>query len=214
MLTTASAFFLVCSSFLSICRGTSQSGQPLLLPLPSPSASQAAHAHPPFLSGLGLGHFLDGPRIDFPPAFPVVFHLLLIDRQLSYPVLLFLLHKPVWKLPLVLIECVPRWRDHQIRLSQKPSLPPPTQVDSHDFLAPHRLKELSIRSLVAFLEEAITAPRARPSGSRIRCFTREEGRRSQLSPRHPHLQVVVPPTGCRALTWVLDRHHLKPTVIL
>lgn len=70
-----------------------------------------------------------------------------------------------------------------------------------------------MRSLLAFLEEAISAPRARPSGSRIRCFTRE-GSRGHSSTPIPTPPATFPPTQCRALTGVLDRHHLKPIVVL
>lgn len=78
-------------------------------PLP-PLHSGSPSLYPPFLSGLRLSYFLDGPRIDLPPASAVVFHLLFVNRQLARPVLLLLLHKPLRKLPLLLIKCIPRAR--------------------------------------------------------------------------------------------------------
>lgn len=48
-----------------------------------------------------------------------------------------------------------------------------------------------MRSLLAFLEEAMIAPRARPSGSSIRCFTREKREKSKLH-SSPNLHCRLP----------------------
>lgn len=111
-----------------------------------------------------------------------MFHLLLVNGQLPYPVLLFLLHKPLRKLSLLLVKRIPKQKENSSpedpsRLPKAEITPLPTPQSGPllmTFWPSYLLKESSMRSRLAFLEEAMIAPRARPSGSSILRFTREK----------------------------------------